>query len=415
MSYARLSNSGTEENPTSAQPAPTPRMEQAAGTPAASSPSDAAANPGNSGNSNGGSASAAGGGAMASDVPLGTNINGQTGIGAYNPFPGLMPFFSGGQTLGGGPGPGGGGGPNGGGPNGGGGIGPGTGVTAQQHAQHGDTGGGGINSGSQNESGVPDAPPAAIPGDTPDNNAPLTGSEVSPSPTAAPQPPTTTPQSPSSPTDDGGPGDAIVGAGEGGTSWDDDRPGNRIIGADDDPGASASWDDGPATGGVFNYVWNAVPQALKGDYTPDNERNALGTGGEIAVGFFPIVGSVASARDLVQNLTNWEWSWGHGAKTLINAVGLIPEAKGLIGLAKGAGEASQAARGANKLVGVVAEAEQATAKTLGKVDDVGDLAKNTGVARNTLASTAEGTPMDPALFQKIKRAFEKSERWYKNN
>ncbi len=57
---ARLSNSGTEENPTSAQPAPTPRAEQAAGTPAASSASDAAANPANVGNSNGANAAAGG-------------------------------------------------------------------------------------------------------------------------------------------------------------------------------------------------------------------------------------------------------------------------------------------------------------------------------------------------------------------
>ena len=57
---ARLSNSGTEENPTSAQPAPTPRAEQAAGAPAASSASAAAANPGNVGNSNGANAAAGG-------------------------------------------------------------------------------------------------------------------------------------------------------------------------------------------------------------------------------------------------------------------------------------------------------------------------------------------------------------------
>jgi hypothetical protein len=86
--------------------------------PAATNASAAAANPGNAGNNDGangaaggGGGAGAGGGAMASGTPLGTNINGQTGIGNYNPFPGLMPFFSGGQTLGGGPNGGGGGGP----------------------------------------------------------------------------------------------------------------------------------------------------------------------------------------------------------------------------------------------------------------------------------------------------------------
>ena len=115
----------------------------------------------------------------------------------------------------------------------------------------------------------------------------------------------------SSTPDDGDPGDAIVGAGEGGTSWDDE----------------------PATGGVFNYVWNAGLRQSKGT-TPDNERNALGTVVRSLLGFRLSAWSRAS-RDLTQNVTNWEWTFGHALKTGTNVAG-SPGVKGIVTLVKGA-------------------------------------------------------------------------------
>ena len=64
-------------------------------------------------------------------------------------------------------------------------------------------------------------------------------------------------------------------------------------------------------------------QVFKGDYTPDSERNALGTGLEVVAGFSPL-GVVQSARDLTQNVTNWEWTVGHALKTGTNVAGLLP-------------------------------------------------------------------------------------------
>ena len=189
---ARLSNSGTEENPTSAQPAPTPRAEQAAGTPAASGASAAAANPGNVGNSNGANAAAGGGGAMASGMggggsgsgdmlqdimspnngawgnrPWGPGINPFTGNGTYNPF------ASGGSDANGG---------------------------GQRNAQDHGTMGSGPSQGGPSP-GIIQPTKQATPTQqqtTPAPVATLPGSQTPTSPTAAPQPPTIPPQPPSS-------------------------------------------------------------------------------------------------------------------------------------------------------------------------------------------------------------------------
>jgi hypothetical protein len=56
-----------------------------------------------------------------------------------------------------------------------------------------------------------------------------------------------------------------------------------------------------------NYVKNAAIPIGNGDYTPDEQRNLLGNFGTIGVGFAPLV-VVRSARDLTQNLSNWEWT-----------------------------------------------------------------------------------------------------------
>ena len=113
----------------------------------------------------------------------------------------------------------------------------------------------------------------------------------------------------------------------------DEADGGKIIGSQPDGGTS--WDDDePQSGGVLGYFGTAANQALFGDYTPDENRNALGTGLEIGVGFVPIASTIASARDLSQNLSNWQWSWGHGFKTAGNVLGLIPLGRGLVSSGK---------------------------------------------------------------------------------
>jgi hypothetical protein len=189
---ARLGGIGhtSEENPTSAQPAPASRAEQQAAVPAATNASAAAANPGNAGNNDGayGAAGGGGGGAMASgsgldpqsgrvmngngaalgDAPLGSNLNSLTGIGTGGYGNSWLPFLNG--LLGGyppavhDPPPGG--------------------NTGTYGRGGGGGGGGGINPGSQNPGGVPDDTSAA-----PTTPAQPPGSQISPNP-AGPQTPT---------------------------------------------------------------------------------------------------------------------------------------------------------------------------------------------------------------------------------
>ena len=77
---ARLSNSGTEENPTSAQPAPTPRAEQAAG--ASLGGGGGAANPGPLARGGGAGGDLLGGIMDPTNGQWGANLNPFTGIGS---------------------------------------------------------------------------------------------------------------------------------------------------------------------------------------------------------------------------------------------------------------------------------------------------------------------------------------------
>jgi hypothetical protein len=90
--------------------------------------------------------------------------------------------------------------------------------------------------------------------------------------------------------------------------------GSAIIGADDHYEGGNSWGDPEdgGGGGALDYASNAAQQVFYGNYTPDNQRNLAGTAGEIAVGFVPIVSTVASGRDLFYDVTNWKWEVGHG-------------------------------------------------------------------------------------------------------
>jgi len=99
-----------------------------------------------------------------------------------------------------------------------------------------------------------------------------------------------------------------------------------------------------------------------------NNVSLLGTAGEIGAGFIPGLGQVQSGRDLINNITNWQWSWGHVGMTALNAVGLIP----VIGGLKNIGKADELIKGveeASKVAKVVDKAEP-LAKEAGKLDDV---------------------------------------------
>lgn len=100
--------------------------------------------------------------------------------------------------------------------------------------------------------------------------------------------------------------------------------------------------------GFLDYLGKSFDQLIFGNYT-DNVT-LLGTGMQIGTGLLG-VDLPGDIRDLFQDFTHWEWSWGHAGKTLFDGVGLFP----LIGAIKYADEgatllknADNAARTADK-------------------------------------------------------------------
>jgi hypothetical protein len=327
----------SEENPTSAQPAPTSRSQDNAITPAPSNAPAAAANPGNAGNSSGGNAGAAGGGAMSRGIP-GSNINGQTGIGTGGYGGSWVPWLN--WLLGPYPDE------------------PGSGSVPDASGSGTDTNGAIAsmmpgaprrlqNPQSRSEGGGQLPEPMRKPYKSdygPNTEEELRGGPPTDSKDETPLPASQIQRQPSA---------------------SDPAPQAPPNGGPDNPG-----------GGVGGYIFDAGYQVLAGDYTPDENRNWLGTAGEIGVGFIPIVSSVASARDLSQNLSNWQWSWGHALKTGANVVGLVPFARGVMSGGKAA------VRGLTK-------AESAVAKTLSKADDAVNLEKRLAAANKRLNSVAD--------------------------
>jgi hypothetical protein len=120
--------------------------------------------------------------------------------------------------------------------------------------------------------------------------------------------------------------------------------------------------------GVGAYIWTAIKQVGRGDFTPDSERNLAGTVGEVVVGIAPIAGTIASGRDLTENIINWKWTWGHVLKAGGNVLGLVPLFKGPIKAARALNAVGDAAQGAGKL-------EKLAVAAAGKSDDLEDLAK----------------------------------------
>ncbi len=161
----------------------------------------------------------------------------------------------------------------------------------------------------------------------------------------------------------------------------DPMPGGGIVGMDDQRGGDWGDDSGDG-GGISGYLYNAAQQGILGNYTPDSQRNALGLGAEIGVGLIPGVSTVASARDLSHDVTNWQWTWGHALQTGGDALGLVPFARAFV---KGGAGAVRAMQGAMDLAQGVVKLESVANKAIANVDDVGKLAQNARAAASQLA------------------------------
>jgi hypothetical protein len=70
-----------------------------------------------------------------------------------------------------------------------------------------------------------------------------------------------------------------------------------------------------------NYLLISIKQVVMGNYTED--VSALGTAGQIGIAIIGLDAPM-DARDLVYDLTNWEWSWGHAGQTLIDIIAFVP-------------------------------------------------------------------------------------------
>ena len=77
----------------------------------------------------------------------------------------------------------------------------------------------------------------------------------------------------------------------------------------------------------------------------------------------------ADLQDLIYDVTNWEWTWGHTGQTLLDGIGLIP----LIGAIKNADEAADIlkafAKNSDEAADVLKHADEVA-------DTVSDVAKN---------------------------------------
>jgi RHS repeat-associated protein len=135
-----------------------------------------------------------------------------------------------------------------------------------------------------------------------------------------------------------------------------------------------------------DYVWRSGKQVVMGNYTDD--VTLLGTGGQIALGLtgVDIVGDV---RDVVYDLTHWEWSWEHAGQFGLDAVGLIP----LVGALKNIDEVGALIKGGAKATNKIDDVADVT-KIINKSDDVANIGKYVGngvcFVTGTLISTRDG-------------------------
>ena len=79
----------------------------------------------------------------------------------------------------------------------------------------------------------------------------------------------------------------------------------------------------------YNRLEKSLNPIVKVSYAGD-ETNLLGTIGEIAVGFIPVLGQIADVREIVYDIQNWEWKWSNVGDLVLDVIGFIPRVGDLI-------------------------------------------------------------------------------------
>jgi hypothetical protein len=83
----------------------------------------------------------------------------------------------------------------------------------------------------------------------------------------------------------------------------------------------------PVVSECDSTLCQVVGQVLLGRWASPEDQSCLGGVAEFAVGFTPI-GSVMSFRDLVYDVTHWEWSAEHVTNTALDTAGIVVGASG---------------------------------------------------------------------------------------
>ena len=87
----------------------------------------------------------------------------------------------------------------------------------------------------------------------------------------------------------------------------------------------------------------SLGQLIEGNYTED--VTLLGTAGQVGSGFIGI-DLPGDIRDIIFDVTNWKWSWGHAGQTGLDLIGVVP----VIGMLKYTDEAAALVIGTKKVL-----------------------------------------------------------------
>jgi len=144
---------------------------------------------------------------------------------------------------------------------------------------------------------------------------------------------------------------------------------NGIIQSSGESDSSSKW-----LTDAWNYLVVSGKQVVLGNYST-GDVTVLGTAGQVGLGLLG-VDAPADARDVLYDLTHWEWTWSHAGQTALDAIGLIP----VVGVLKNADEVGALMKGAAKGIDKAAEAA-------GSADEAVELAK---ASRRATEAITEG-------------------------
>ena len=126
-------------------------------------------------------------------------------------------------------------------------------------------------------------------------------------------------------------------------------------------------------------------QVILGNYANEEDITWQGTVIEIGLGFTN-ADIFMDVRDIIYDVTNWEWSWKHFGQTTLDAIGLVP----VVGVLKYSDEAFAVIKRGLKSLGNTDEAAALVKrglKSLGNTDEAASLLRNLDELSDAASST----------------------------